>query len=372
LKAIEVVVVAGARPNFMKVAPLMRAFAARPKQFRATLVHTGQHYDQEMNGVFFDELGIPRPDAFLGAGGGSHGEQTAKVMVAFERHLQNQNALPDWVVVVGDVNSTLACAIVAKKLGIRLAHVEAGLRSGDRRMPEEINRLATDSISDMFFVTEPSGREHLLREGHAEERIRYVGHVMIDNLFYQLERLKKSNPELYSSDPFKRRHVKTGYAVITLHRPSNVDRRESFEQIAKALRELSCDLPMIFPMHPRTRRNAEEFGIDFGPAIQVVGPLSYMDFLHVWRDASLVLTDSGGMQEETTALGVRCVTLRDSTERPVTINEGTNVLAGTDPAEILRAARAALAVPPSSRRPALWDGNAATRIASDLQQFSGH
>lgn len=368
LKPIDVVVVAGARPNFMKIAPLIRAFADRPGQFRARLVHTGQHYDQDMNDVFFDELGIPKPDAFLNAGGGSHGEQTAKIIVAFERELQSVPA--DWVIVVGDVNSTLACAVVAKKLGVRLAHVEAGLRSGDRAMPEEINRLVTDSISDLFFVTEPSGRDNLLREGQPAESVRFVGHVMIDNLFYQLERLNQMDPAHYSSNEFKQRHLKRGYGVVTLHRPSNVDERGNFESLAGALRELSKNLPMLFPMHPRTRRKADEFGIDFGDSIEVVGPLSYMDFLHVWRDARLVLTDSGGMQEETTALGVRCVTMRDSTERPVTITDGTNVLAGTDPAQILRCARNALASPPSTRRPEYWDGKAASRIASDLLQFS--
>lgn len=355
--------VAGARPNFMKIAPIVRALDAHGRlDYR--IIHTGQHYDREMNDVFFEELGIPAPDVFMGAGGGSHAQQTAKIMTAFEELcLKNR---PDAVLVVGDVNSTLACSIVAKKLHIPVAHVEAGLRSGDMKMPEEINRIVTDSIADWFFVTEPSGIEHLRREGKPEGSIHYVGHVMVDNLLYQAAKLARSKAEFETSS-LKRQNPR--YGVVTLHRPSNVDDPGTFARIGAALKEIADELPLIFPVHPRTRGNLEKFGIDLGEDITLTGPQPYMAFLDLWKDATVVLTDSGGLQEETTALGVPCITIRENTERPVTVEEGTNVLAGTDPAKIVAEARKILrGEGKQGRRPHLWDGHAAERIVEILAQ----
>lgn len=356
-----VYLVAGARPNFMKIAPIVRALQAHGG-VGFKIIHTGQHYDREMNDVFFEELGIPQPDVFMGAGGGSHAQQTAKIMTAFEALCQAQK--PDAVLVVGDVNSTLACSIVAKKFNIPVAHVEAGLRSGDMSMPEEINRLVTDSISDWFFVTEPSGVEHLRREGKAQSAIHHVGHVMVDNVLYQAEKLSQAETQFETSD-FKRRHGR--YGVVTLHRPSNVDSAEMMTRVGEALKEIAVDLPLLFPVHPRTRANLEKFGIDLGPNITLVGPQGYMSFLNLWKDAVVVLTDSGGLQEETTALGVPCITIRENTERPVTVEEGTNVLAGTDPARIVAEARKVMrGEGKQGRRPQLWDGRAAERIVAIL------
>jgi UDP-N-acetylglucosamine 2-epimerase (non-hydrolysing) len=363
LKTRMLYLVAGARPNFMKLAPLVRALAKQPQQLSFRIVHTGQHYDREMSDVFFDELGIPKPDHHLGAGGGSHAEQTAKVMIGFEALCQSER--PDAVVVVGDVNSTLACSIVAKKLGIAVAHIEAGLRSGDMAMPEEINRLVTDSISDWFFVTEPSGEANLLREGKPRSRVHYVGHVMVDNVLYQRDLLMRAPPQQGVSSDFKVGHSQ--YGVVTLHRPSNVDDREVFVRIAQALRGVAERLPLAFPVHPRTRANAEKFGIDFGTNVTLLPPLAYMEFLNLWKDAALVLTDSGGLQEETTALGVPCVTLRENTERPVTVTDGTNVLAGSDPSLIREAVEKILRGDGKRGRvPHLWDGQAAERTVAIL------
>ena len=353
--------VAGARPNFMKVAPIARAIAADGRlAFR--LVHTSQHYDREMNAVFFEELGIPEPHARLAPGGGTHAEQTARVMVGYEALLRDQR--PDVTLVVGDVNSTLACALAARKLGVPVAHVEAGLRSGDMEMPEEVNRRAVDAIADWFFVTEPAGRAHLLREGRAPSRVVDVGNVMIDNLLFQLAKLERQEAASLPTDGFRRSHSR--YGVVTLHRAANVDSGEALARIAAALREVSAELPLAFPVHPRTRASLERFGIDLGPGVTLLPPQGYMAFLHLWKGAALVLTDSGGLQEETTALGVPCVTLRDNTERPITVVEGTNVLAGTETASIVAAARAALERAVRGRRPALWDGHAAERIVHAL------
>ena len=355
--------IAGARPNFMKLAPLVRALRERADILDFRIVHTGQHYDREMSDVFFDELGIPKPDFHLGAGGGSHAEQTARVMLAFEALCRQQR--PDAVVVVGDVNSTLACSIVAKKAGIAVAHVEAGLRSGDRAMPEEINRLVTDAISDLFFVTEPSGEQNLLHEGKPRDAVHHVGHVMVDNLLYQRDALLRAPRTSGAAAEFKTSHAR--YGAVTLHRPSNVDDPVVFARIAAALREVSQHLPLVFPVHPRTRANAEKFGIDFGPAVRLLPPLAYMDFLDLWKDAVVVLTDSGGLQEETTALGVPCVTLRENTERPVTVSEGTNVLVGSDAALIRQAVQTVLSGHGKiGRRPHLWDGRAAERTVDIL------
>jgi UDP-N-acetylglucosamine 2-epimerase (non-hydrolysing) len=358
--------VAGARPNFMKIAPIVRALQ-KHGGLGFKIIHTGQHYDREMNDVFFEELGIPAPDVFMGAGGGSHAQQTAKIMVGFEELCNNEQ--PSAVLVVGDVNSTLACSIVAKKLNIPVAHVEAGLRSGDLTMPEEINRLVTDSISDWFFVTEPSGVEHLRREGKPERAIHYVGHVMVDNVLYQAEKLANTVSE-FETSAFKKAYPR--YGVVTLHRPSNVDSVEAMNAVAGALKEIARDLPLIFPVHPRTRANLERFGIDLEPNITLVGPQAYMAFLSLWKDAMMVLTDSGGLQEETTALGIPCITIRNNTERPITVDEGTNVLAGTDPAAIIAEARKVMAGHAKrGKRPALWDGRAAERIVTILASELG-
>lgn len=352
--------VAGARPNFMKVAPIIRAIRKRA-DLRFRLVHTGQHYDYDMSGVFFEQLGIPQPDVVLACGGGSHAQQTASAMVGFEALCEEER--PDAVVVVGDVNSTLACTLAAKKLGIPVAHVEAGLRSGDMIMPEEINRVVTDSIADWLFVTEPSGIANLEREGRRADSMYFVGHVMIDNLFYQAARLTQASAALRSADRGKR------YGVVTLHRPSNVDEPGTLLRIVGALKEIAQELPLVFPAHPRTMKNLRCFGIDAGPRIALIGPQAYMPFLALWKDAVLVLTDSGGLQEETTALSVPCVTIRDSTERPVTVEVGSNVLAGTDPKKIVHEARQILrGQGKPAGRPPLWDGRAAERIVAILGQ----
>lgn len=360
--------VAGARPNFMKIAPIVRALQAH-RGIGFKIIHTGQHYDRDMNEVFFEELGIPAPDIFMGAGGGSHAQQTARIMLAFEELCQQER--PDAVLVVGDVNSTLACSIVAKKLNIPVAHVEAGLRSGDMTMPEEINRLVTDSISDWFFVTEPSAVAHLRHEGKAESAIHYVGHVMVDNVLYQANKLGDTPDAQFDTSDYKARHSGAGrrYGVVTLHRPSNVDSAPMMARLGEALRSIAAELPLIFPVHPRTRANLEKFAIDLGPNVTLVGPQGYMAFLNLWKDAALVLTDSGGLQEETTALGVPCLTLRENTERPVTVEEGSNVLAGTDPVRIVAEAHKILrGEGKQGRRPHLWDGRAAERIVAVLAE----
>jgi len=365
-----VLLVAGARPNFMKIAPLVHAFSARKEVARAagidlgiSIVHTGQHYDANMSDVFFQELGIPTPDRHLDVGPGSHAEQTAKIMIAFEKVLLEDR--PDLVVVVGDVTSTVACSLTAKKLGIRIAHVEAGLRSFDMTMPEEINRKLTDAISDLLFVTEESGMRNLLAEGVARERIFLVGNVMIDTLRRNMARVESL--EFSLSEPV-RAFCGTGrrYAVLTLHRPSNVDRKEILAPIWGAISEIARDVPVLFPVHPRTRGKIAEFGLD-AAGVTMIDPVGYLDMLYSVKGSALVLTDSGGLQEETTALGVPCVTIRENTERPSTVEVGTNYLAGTRPEAILSAARRILSgngkkgnVPP------LWDGRAAERIVDVL------
>ena len=357
--------VAGARPNFMKIAPIVRALQARAEIFDFRIVHTGQHYDREMSDVFFEELGIPPPDFHLDAGGGSHAEQTAKIMVSYEQIARD--AVPACVLVVGDVNSTLACSIVAKKLQLKVAHVEAGLRSRDMAMPEEINRLVTDAISDWFFVTEAAGVKNLLREGKPPDRVFFVGHVMVDNLFHQHARLGHADRTGFQSDALKARLGR--YGVITLHRPSNVDDPGALRTIMGALAQISRDLPLVFPVHPRTRANLASAGVDVPDSIVLTPPLSYMDFLNLWKDAAVVMTDSGGLQEETTALGVACLTLRENTERPVTVEQGTNVLVGTAPARIVaEAAKASGGHGKTGLRPELWDGKAAERIVDQLSK----
>lgn len=356
--------VAGARPNFMKIAPIVRALDRPGGHLGYEIIHTGQHYDREMSDVFFEELGIPRPEHHLGCGGGSHAEQTAKIMMAFERVCREKS--PACVVVVGDVNSTLACSIVAKKLHIPVAHVEAGLRSGDRTMPEEINRLVTDSISDWFFCTEPAGVENLQKEGKPANAIFHVGHVMADNLLYQRDRLVASDTKSFHSMMLKRKFPR--YGVVTMHRPSNVDNPKTLRGIMVALNAAAEQLPLIFPAHPRTRGNLEKFGLVPGEGVILTTPLSYMDFLNLWKDAVVVMTDSGGLQEETTVLGIPCLTLRNNTERPITVEEGTNTLVGTDSEAILQAVKSVLAGKGKAGRcPALWDGHAAERIVGHLE-----
>ncbi len=361
----KIINICGARPNFMKIAPLMRAYAAYP-QIEPVLVHTGQHYDRNMSELFFDQLGIPQPDLNLEVGSASHAVQTAEIMRRFEPVVLEQR--PDWVVVVGDVNSTIACALVAVKLGVRVAHVEAGLRSFDRTMPEEVNRVLTDSISDLLLVSEPSGLENLQREGVAAEKVHLVGNVMIDTLRANLERAQ-------ASDVVQRLGLARGqYNLLTLHRPSNVDDADTLHEITDALETIQADLPVVFPVHPRTRARIEQLGVAERwaqlPGLQLVEPLGYLDFVKLMADAAVVLTDSGGIQEETTILGVWCLTLRHNTERPITLTRGTNTLVGTKRARIVDAYRACRTTAAADRpTPDKWDGQAAQRIAQLLVDY---
>jgi UDP-N-acetylglucosamine 2-epimerase (non-hydrolysing) len=350
----RIVCVAGARPNFMKVKPVMDALEARGAE--VVLVHTGQHYDAAMNDVFFTDLGLRPPDRHLGTGSGSHAEQTARVMTAFEPLVDELT--PDAVVVVGDVTSTVACALVAAKAGVPVAHVEAGLRSRDWSMPEEVNRVVTDRLSDLLFAPSPDGVDNLRAEGYHDDQIHLAGNVMIDTLYANLDRALASD--------VLHRHGLTpgGYALATLHRPANVDDAGMLAGLLKALGEVARELPVVLPVHPRTAARLEQVGLPAG--IRLVPPAGYLDFIALQASARLVLTDSGGIQEETTALGVPCLTMRDSTERPITITEGTNVLVGRDPERIVAVAGRVLADPPAKRAPALWDGHAGARIAEVL------
>lgn len=357
----KVFLVAGARPNFMKIAPVYRASKNHPG-VECRIVHTGQHYDQEMSQAFFDDLDIPAPAYHLVVGSASHALQTSRIMVAFEEVCLKE--MPDWVVVVGDVNSTLACSIVAKKMGIRVAHVEAGLRSFDMTMPEEINRIVTDSITDLFFVTEESGVQNLVREGKPAEWILFVGNVMIDNLFHQIEKLKGEDDRRFPTYPLKLQC--SPYAFLTLHRPSNVDDRDTFEGIVAALNEIAGKRPILFPVHPRTKKMLGRFGLRLSERIHLLPPLGFRESLFLWKDAEVVLTDSGGLQEETTALGIPCVTIRENTERPITITMGSNVLAGIRPEAILKAYYGARQGERSWKVPPYWDGKAAERIWDTL------
>jgi len=364
----KVLVVAGARPNFMKVAPILRALDAAGHQ--GILVHTGQHYDARMSDAFFRDLELPEPDFHLEVGSGSHARQTAGVMEAFEPVLQE--TAPDWVVVVGDVNSTVACALVAVKLkeelGVRIAHVEAGLRSHDWRMPEEVNRVLTDRMADLLLTPSRGAEPNLLSEGIPEDRIRFVGNVMIDTLLHQLPRARDRDY------PGELGLERDGYAVATLHRPSNVDEPETLRTALSALGAVARERPVVLPLHPRTRKNAERFGMeDELDALTVVPPLGYREMVSLLEGAAVVLTDSGGLQEETTALGIPCVTLREQTERPVTVTEGTNRMApwplsveGVEGAvaEALKAGRR----DPGSGGPEGWDGKAAERIVVELAE----
>ncbi|MFF7986256.1 non-hydrolyzing UDP-N-acetylglucosamine 2-epimerase [Streptomyces sp. NPDC007901] len=350
----RVVLVAGARPNYMKIKPVMDALERRDAE--VLLVHTGQHYDPAMNDVFFTDLGIRPPDRFLGVGSGSHAEQTGRVMTAFEPLLAE--VAPDVVVVVGDINSTLACALVTAKAGPLLAHVEAGLRSRDWSMPEEVNRVATDRVSDYLLAPSPDAVDNLRAEGYREDQIHLVGNVMIDTLLANLDRAR-------ASDVLDRYDLDKGeFGLVTLHRPANVDDPEVLTGLLKALGEIAGRLPLVLPVHPRAAGRLAEIGVPGG--VRLVPPAGYLDFIALQDSARVVLTDSGGVQEETTALGVPCVTLRDNTERPVTVEQGTNVLAGRDPARITATVNAVLDRPPAPRRPDLWDGRASDRIAEVL------
>jgi UDP-N-acetylglucosamine 2-epimerase (non-hydrolysing) len=363
---LKVINVVGARPNFMKVAPIVTAMKKRPRDFLPLVVHTGQHYDASMSDAFFTDLDLPEPDIHLGVGSGSHAVQTAAVMERFEPVALREH--PDWVLVVGDVNSTLACALVCVKLGIKVAHVEAGLRSRDRTMPEEINRLLTDQIADLLFTPSNDADQNLLSEGVHQERISFVGNIMIDSLFKNLERAQlstiKSNMGLMDGQ----------YAVLTLHRPSNVDNRETFERILAALEAISAAIPIVFPVHPRTRKTIAELGLTERLAaakrLRLIEPLGYLDFLNLYSTARFVLTDSGGIQEETTALGIPCLTLRENTERPITVEMGTNVIVGNDTQKIISEATAILngTARKEVRQPPLWDGHTAERILAVLQR----
>ncbi|HOS29055.1 MAG TPA: UDP-N-acetylglucosamine 2-epimerase (non-hydrolyzing) [Deltaproteobacteria bacterium] len=354
--------VVGARPNFMKIAPLIRDMNARKDRIEHLLVHTGQHYDKSMSDDFFVQLGIPQPDVNLGIGSASHAQQTAKILTAFESVLVEHN--PDMVVVVGDVNSTMACALVAAKSGVKVAHVEAGLRSFDRTMPEEINRILTDALSDLLFTTEEAGNENLRREGIPQEKIFFVGNVMIDTLVHCLAAMPPGPPHPGLE--------KKEYAVITLHRPSNVDHPETLKGMLRAFQDISKNLKLVIPLHPRTRANIERFGLsDALRALEenavVTGPAGYVDMLRLVKDSRMVITDSGGIQEETTYLGVPCITLRANTERPSTVTLGTNTLVGSDTGKLLRAVeRVMLNSHVRGTIPPLWDGHASERIVEHL------
>ena len=384
----KVIQVVGARPNFMKVAPLHRAIQ-KLAGWTSKIVHTGQHFDAKMSDVFFTQLELPKPDFFLGIGGGSHTEVTAKIMVAFEKIVEAEQ--PDLIIVVGDVTSTLACTLVAIKMGIKVAHVEAGLRSFDRTMPEELNRILTDSVADYLFVTEESGLQHLKNEGVADERLFFSGNVMIDSLVRYQEKAKTTtileDLGLRTSDSglatAAERQLSTSdsglatsdYIVMTMHRPANVDTKEGLESILELIELSSKDTKIIFPIHPRTRAHMEKFGLaerlDQLQNLIMTEPLGYLEFIQLMSNATAILTDSGGIQEETTYLGVPCLTFRDSTERPITVTLGTNqLLSDLDPKKTYAALVEILAGKVKKGSiPPLWDGKAAERIAAQLAEI---
>ena len=354
--------VVGARPNFMKAAPLLRALEA--KSVRQTLVHSGQHYDRNMSDVFFDQLGIREPDVNLQVGGGSHAQQTAAIMSRFEPVLLEKK--PDAVIVYGDVNSTTAVAIVCAKLGVKLVHVESGLRSFDRTMPEEINRLITDQLADVLLTPSIDGNENLQREGIAASKVHLVGNIMIDTLVHLLPVAEERFATLAAEYALK------SFGLVTLHRPANVDDITRLRPIVEALDRIAADLPLIFPVHPRTRQHLDEHGVKI-TRLRVVGPLPYVDFLALQKHAALVMTDSGGVQEESTYLGVPCLTVRENTERPVTLTIGTNILVGFDLEMLEREAHKIIAgAGKTGAVPPLWDGHTAERIADLLVASDSH
>jgi UDP-N-acetylglucosamine 2-epimerase (non-hydrolysing) len=366
----KIILVVGARPNFMKVAPVLKAIREQASgSFDAMLIHTGQHYDANMSDVFFADLEMLQPDKFLGVGSGSHAEQTGRVMIEMEKLFLSEK--PDLVMVAGDVNSTLATAIVAAKAGIRLAHIESGLRSFDRTMPEEINRIVADEFSDLCFVTEPSGIKNLRHEGIADERIFFVGNTMIDSVFAFKEKAKAVFPDLAKQFGIQAKK----YALVTLHRPSNVDDEKNLTLLVGLFEQMeSFAAKIIFPVHPRTRKKFEEFHltdrVNKIAALQLIDPVGYLSFLALQNMAAVVLTDSGGIQEETTVLGVPCITLRENTERPVTIEQGTNELAGLDTKKIIALSKNAFERKwKHASIPELWDGKASERILTVLKKF---
>jgi len=359
---IKIINVVGARPNFMKIAPIDRVMGTY-SNIDKILVHTGQHYDERMSKFFFDDLQMPKPDIYLKVGSASHAVQTAKIMTEFEKVLLKEK--PDLVLVAGDVNSTAACSITAVKMGIKTAHVEAGLRSFDRSMPEEINRIITDSISDFLFVTEQSGLENLKNEGIPDEKVHFTGHVMIDSIAHFL-------PKAEQSEILEKLDVQQGgYALVTLHRPANVDNKENFINLLNAFEEIEQRIKIIFPIHPRSRKMIDKFGLNDKISamkdLVLLEPLGYLDFMKLMRHTKFLLTDSGGIQEETTYLGIPCITMRKNTERPVTIDIGTNILVGSDTELIKKEAENILDCKGKKGQiPKLWDGRAAERIVSIL------
>jgi len=348
--------VVGARPNFPKTAPIMEAMAARPRDFQQTLVHTGQHYDYNMSNVFFEDLNIPQPDEFLNVGSASHAQMTAKIMTAFEPVVMARK--PDWVFVVGDVNSTIACALVCSKLGIKVAHVEAGLRSRDRTMPEEINRLLTDQIADLLFTPSRDGDANLVREGVDPAKIKFVGNVMIDTLIKML-------PKAIARPTLKELGLTPNHFIVTtLHRPSNVEEPAGLSEILRSMATISASMPVVFPVHPRTQQKIESLAPKLPDSLRLMEPLGYLDFMALIHGAKLAITDSGGIQEETTYLGIPCLTVRPNTERPITITQGTNRLVSGRYDELVPAAHLAMKQDRAVRqRPELWDGHTAERIA---------
>ncbi len=362
----RVISIVGARPNFMKIAPIHRAFLSY-QNIEHMIIHTGQHYDKEMSDTFFNDLDMPHPDRFLGVGSGSHAEQTAKIMIALEKAFEELK--PDLILVAGDVNSTIAAALTAVKMGIKVAHIEAGLRSFDRTMPEEINRIATDAICDYCFVTEKSGYENLIKEGFHENKIYFVGNTMIDSQKYALNKLYKSNI-------IKNLGLDKGvYILVTIHRPSNVDKKDQLQGLINVFNNVSKYRKIVFPVHPRTKKNIQNFGlnelIDTNENLIFINPVGYIDFLNLMLNSDFVITDSGGIQEETTALGIPCITIRTTTERPITTELGTNILIQPEPYIILQTINQFL----EGKRPKkkaeipLWDGNAAIRIAEIINKI---
>lgn len=360
----KILLVVGARPNFMKSAPLMRELQKNSDRFDTILIHTGQHYDHKLSQLFFDELRMPKPNIYLGVGSGSHAEQTARIMVGLESELLELR--PDLVVVFGDVNSTLAAAVVAAKLCVKLAHVEAGLRSFDNTMPEEINRIVTDRLSEYLFVSEESGLVNLEKEGVPLEKVFFTGNIMIDSLVSNLEVARES--DILDRLSLRPRE----YIAMTMHRPANVDSRDVLRGIMVAIEEIGKRMPVVFPCHPRTRERIEEFSLlsqNDSAGLKVVEPLGYLDFLKLQSEAYLVLTDSGGIQEETTYLGIPCITMRENTERPATVDVGSNTICGTDPKRITEAALQAIdGTIKKGGVPKLWDGKTAIRIVDILME----